>query len=106
MERKAVEILEAHHLMAIATVRPDGWPQATMVSYANEGLLIYFVISRESQKFANIERDPRGSQPVRTTGASSAVLPNRENCLCRNGRRWPIPCSVAASKPRRPGKET
>lgn len=61
MERKAVDILKRHRLMAIATVRPDGWPQATMVSYANEGLLIYFVISRESQKFANIERDRRVS---------------------------------------------
>lgn len=61
MEAKAVKILKAHHLMAIATVRPDGWPQATMVGYANEGLLIYFVISRESQKFANIQRDGRVS---------------------------------------------
>ena len=61
MEGKAVKILETHRLMAIATVRRDGWPQATMVGYANEGLLIYFVISRESQKFANIERDPRVS---------------------------------------------
>lgn len=61
MEQKAVEILDAHRLMAIATLRPDGWPQATMVGYANEGLLLYFVISRAGQKFANIERDGRVS---------------------------------------------
>lgn len=61
MESKAVEILDAHRLMGIATLRPDGWPQATMVSYANEGLLIYFIISRRSQKFENIGRDPRVS---------------------------------------------
>lgn len=61
MEQKAVEILNAHRLMAIATLRPDGWPQATMVGYANEDLLLYFVISRAGQKFANIERDGRVS---------------------------------------------
>ena len=61
MEKKAVDILNQHRLMGIATLRPDGWPQATMVSYANEGLLLYFIVSRESQKFANIERDSRVS---------------------------------------------
>jgi nitroimidazol reductase NimA-like FMN-containing flavoprotein (pyridoxamine 5'-phosphate oxidase superfamily) len=61
MEQKAVDILNQHRLMAIATLRPDGWPQATMVSYANEGLLLYFIISRASQKYANIQRDSRVS---------------------------------------------
>ena len=61
MEQKAVEILDQYRLMTIATLRADGWPQATMVSYANEGLLLYFVVSRRSQKFANIERDSRVS---------------------------------------------
>jgi len=61
MEQKAVDILDQHRLMAIATLRPDGWPQATMVSYANEGLLLYFIVSRASQKYANIERDSRVS---------------------------------------------
>ncbi|WP_155262841.1 pyridoxamine 5'-phosphate oxidase family protein [Sphingomonas segetis] len=61
MEQKAIDILGQHRLMALATVRPDGWPQATMVSYANDGLLLYFVISRGSQKFANIENDDRVS---------------------------------------------
>ncbi|HVU29660.1 MAG TPA: pyridoxamine 5'-phosphate oxidase family protein [Sphingomicrobium sp.] len=61
MKDKAIDILGSNRLMAIATLRPDGWPQATMVSYANEDILIYFIISRESQKFANIERDDRVS---------------------------------------------
>lgn len=61
MEQKAVDILDQHRLMAIATLRADGWPQATMVSYANEGLLLYFIVSRASQKYANIERDRRVS---------------------------------------------
>jgi hypothetical protein len=38
MEDKAAGILDQNRVMAIATVGPDGWPQATMVSYANEGI--------------------------------------------------------------------
>ena len=64
MEERAIGVLDAHGLMTIATLREDGWPQATMVNYANEGLLIYFLISRESQKFANIRRDSRVSIAV------------------------------------------
>jgi len=59
MEKRAIKLLDAHRLMTLATLRADGWPQATMVSYANEGLLLYFLISRSSQKMANILRDSR-----------------------------------------------
>lgn len=61
MEQEAVEILDQYRLMAIATLQADGWPLATMVSYANEGLLLYFIISRSGQKYANIARDSRVS---------------------------------------------
>jgi nitroimidazol reductase NimA-like FMN-containing flavoprotein (pyridoxamine 5'-phosphate oxidase superfamily) len=61
MEQKALDILNEYRLMTLATLRADGWPQATMVSYANEGLLLYFVVSRASQKYANISRDSRVS---------------------------------------------
>lgn len=59
MEDKAIQILDAHRIMSIATVRPDGWPQNTVVGYANDGLLVYFLVSRASQKFANIAKDER-----------------------------------------------
>jgi nitroimidazol reductase NimA-like FMN-containing flavoprotein (pyridoxamine 5'-phosphate oxidase superfamily) len=55
----AIEILDAHRMMAISTVRPDGWPQTTMVGYANNGWTVYFLIFRSSQKFVNIQRDDR-----------------------------------------------
>ena len=69
MDQKAVEILSKHRTLSIATLRPDGWPQATIVGYANDGLLLYFLISRKSQKFANIARDNRvavtiGAEPA------------------------------------------
>ena len=37
MEQPAISILNSNRIMTIATVRPDGWPQTTMVGYANEG---------------------------------------------------------------------
>jgi nitroimidazol reductase NimA-like FMN-containing flavoprotein (pyridoxamine 5'-phosphate oxidase superfamily) len=61
MKHKAVDILKDNRLMAISTLRGDGWPQTTMVSYANEDILIYFIVSKASQKFANIQRDDRVS---------------------------------------------
>ena len=69
MEQPAIEILRNHRIMTIATVRPDGWPQATIVGYANEGWSLYFLIYRDSQKFQNIQRDNRvavtiGSEPA------------------------------------------
>jgi nitroimidazol reductase NimA-like FMN-containing flavoprotein (pyridoxamine 5'-phosphate oxidase superfamily) len=59
MMQTAVEILDAHRIMTVATVRPDGWPQATIVGYANEGLALYFLIYRNSQKFVNMAADDR-----------------------------------------------
>ena len=59
MKSKAIAILDENRLMGIATTRADGWPHNTMVSYANEEILLYFIISRQSQKFANIARDDR-----------------------------------------------
>jgi hypothetical protein len=50
--------------MAISTVRPDGWPQTTVVGYANRGFEIFFLIFRASQKYANIQQDNRISIAV------------------------------------------
>jgi len=58
-EADAIRILDSHRIMAVATNRPDGWPQNTIVGYANLGLLIYFVVFRSSQKLANIQADGR-----------------------------------------------
>lgn len=64
MEQPAITILNSNRIMTIATVRPDGWPQTTMVGYANEGFRLYFLIYRTSQKFENISRDGRISISV------------------------------------------
>lgn len=55
------ELLDEHRIMSISTNRPDGWPQTTLVSYVNDGFLLYCFVARNSQKYANILRDPRVS---------------------------------------------
>src|SRR5947207_4094111 len=61
LKRQVISLLDMHRIMTIATNRPDGWPQATVVGYANDGLTIYCFVSRLSQKYANIMRDKRVS---------------------------------------------
>lgn len=57
-------ILDQHRVMTLATVRPDGWPQATTVGFAHEGLTLYFLCGPDSQKAANLARDGRVSLTV------------------------------------------
>lgn len=64
-----VALLDAGRLMALAVNRPDGWPQVTTVGYVNEGLNLYFVTARDSQKLANILADPRVSIAIRSEAA-------------------------------------
>jgi len=73
MISSARSVLNQHSVMAMATARPDGWPQATTVCYVNDGLVVYFLISRTSQKFANIARDGRVSIAI----GSDARLPSQ-----------------------------
>ncbi len=48
------EILDDVNDLSLATVRSDGFPQSTVVSFVNEGMTIYFGTSRRSQKAANL----------------------------------------------------
>lgn len=64
MQDNAIEILDSYRTMAISTLRPDGWPQTTIVGYANEGVTLYFLIFRSSQKLKNIRHDRRVSLAV------------------------------------------
>lgn len=59
-----LQLLNRHRLMALATNRPDGWPQVTFVGYVNDGFLLYCFVAHNSQKHANILRDPRVSVAI------------------------------------------
>ena len=79
--KKILSLLDQHRIMTIATLRPDGWPQATTVGYVNEGFTLYFLCGLESQKAANLARDDRVSltidhdspQVMEITGLSMAA---------------------------------
>lgn len=85
IRRKILALLDQHRIMRIATLRPDGWPQATTVGYANDGLTIYFLCGPDSQKAGNLARDERVSltidhdtpQVMEITGLSMAAHAQR-----------------------------
>jgi nitroimidazol reductase NimA-like FMN-containing flavoprotein (pyridoxamine 5'-phosphate oxidase superfamily) len=64
MRRKILALLDQHRVMSLATLRADGWPQATTVGYVSEGLTLYFLCGLESQKAANLARDDRVSLTI------------------------------------------
>jgi nitroimidazol reductase NimA-like FMN-containing flavoprotein (pyridoxamine 5'-phosphate oxidase superfamily) len=64
LQSKVEKVLDENRVMTIATNRPDGWPQATTVGFAHEGLNLYFLCGRDSQKAKNIARDDRVSLTV------------------------------------------
>lgn len=81
IRKKIMTLLDQHRNMTVATLRPDGWPQATTVGYANEGLTLYFLCGPDSQKAENLARDDRVSltidhdtpQVMEITGLSMAA---------------------------------
>lgn len=54
LETTISKLLASENDMTIATVREDGYPQATTVSYVSDGLKIYFGCDPGSQKARNI----------------------------------------------------
>ena len=94
----AVEILESRQTMAISTLRPDGWPQTTIVGYVNEGLTLYFLVFRTSQKLANIRRDKRisiaiGGEPIdpdRLTAVYAAAHASEVTDPKERARAWSL----------------
>lgn len=63
-KRFILEQLGTHRNMSLATVRPDGYPQATTVAYANDGLDLYFACERTSQKVRNLRRSSKVSLTI------------------------------------------
>ncbi|MCE8006547.1 pyridoxamine 5'-phosphate oxidase family protein [Aestuariivita sp.] len=53
-KQRVIDIIGQTDDMTLATVRPDGFPQATTVSYVNDGLIVYFGTTNDAQKAQNI----------------------------------------------------
>lgn len=58
INRRIQEYLSAHNLLSLATVSDEGTPLARTVTYASDGVNIYFVTNRASTKVRNISRNP------------------------------------------------
>jgi Pyridoxamine 5'-phosphate oxidase len=63
-ERFILDVLRAHNILTLATVREDGYPQATTVGYVHEGLTLYIGTFAHAQKVANIRRCPKVSLTI------------------------------------------
>ncbi|HEY0843790.1 MAG TPA: pyridoxamine 5'-phosphate oxidase family protein [Noviherbaspirillum sp.] len=64
MEDFVLDIIDQGKDLTLATVRPDGYPQATTVSYAHDGMTIYAAIGKESQKAHNIRQNNKVSLTI------------------------------------------
>ena len=70
LKQEIISILNDANDMTIATVREDGYPQATTVSYVNDGLKIYFGCAANSQKAKNLARNDKVSITINLPYAS------------------------------------
>lgn len=57
-------ILDQAKDLTLATLRPDGYPQATTVSFAHDGLTLYVSVGLGSQKAQNIQQNNKVSLAV------------------------------------------
>jgi general stress protein 26 len=64
LRRQIIDILNGAKDMTLATIREDGYPQATSVSFASNGLTLYFGCAEQSQKAQNIAHDNRVSAAI------------------------------------------
>ncbi len=64
LKYRIVTALSSCCTMALATVRPDGFPQATTVNYINDGLTLYFAADAGSQKTGNIKLNNKVSAAI------------------------------------------
>ena len=64
LKSKILNILRCHHIMTLATIRPDGYPQATTVNYVHDDLNLYFATDAASQKAGNIKLNNKVSVAI------------------------------------------
>jgi nitroimidazol reductase NimA-like FMN-containing flavoprotein (pyridoxamine 5'-phosphate oxidase superfamily) len=58
LEETIVSYLTKHYSGTLSTVREDGTPQASGITYVSDGLVLYFGMDPESQKKRNVDRNP------------------------------------------------
>ena len=64
LRSKILKVLQRQHFMTVATIRPDGYPQATTVKYIHDDLIVYFATAPTSQKASNIQLNNKVSVAI------------------------------------------
>lgn len=64
LRAQILELLQASNTLTLATLRGDGWPQATTVAYVNHGLTLYVATGADAQKVRNIRHSPKVSLTI------------------------------------------
>jgi uncharacterized protein YhbP (UPF0306 family) len=54
LRARILEFIQNHGTLTLATLRQDGWPQATTVAYASSGLALYVATGADAQKVRNV----------------------------------------------------
>lgn len=64
LKEQIISIINDTKDMTIATIREDGFPQATTVTYVNDGVDIYFITTADTQKAQNIAQNNKVSLTI------------------------------------------
>src|SRR3990172_3906542 len=64
LRSKILEVLRRQPLMTLATIRPDGYPQATTLNYIHDDFILYFATDAASQKSGNIKLNNKVSVAI------------------------------------------
>ncbi|HEX5611021.1 MAG TPA: pyridoxamine 5'-phosphate oxidase family protein, partial [Burkholderiales bacterium] len=69
-----LEIVQKHGTLTLATLREDGWPQATRGAYVNSHLTLYIAIGADAQKLRNVRQCEKVSLTIDSGYADWSVL--------------------------------
>jgi nitroimidazol reductase NimA-like FMN-containing flavoprotein (pyridoxamine 5'-phosphate oxidase superfamily) len=74
LRSEILEFIENRGTLTLATLREDGWPQATTVAYTNSGLVLYVATGADAQKVRNIRRSEKVSLTIDSGYADWSAL--------------------------------
>ena len=74
LRTQILEFLQNHGTLTLATLREDGWPQATTVAYANSGMVLYVATGADAQKVRNIRHSEKVSLTIDSGYADWSAL--------------------------------
>jgi len=74
LRAQILEFIQNHGTLTLATLRDDGWPQATTVAYVNSGLVLYVATGADAQKVRNIRHSEKVSLTIDSGYADWSAL--------------------------------